>query len=70
MDKVILFSQAPADIKYVLFLYEKFKDDKQIDIIVVNVENNFKYLQSLNLKARLYFVPVIGAKNILKLFPI
>jgi len=66
MKKMILFSQAPADIQYVLSLYHNHKETHDILIIVVNVKNNFKFFHSLNLIAKIEFVPLIGQKNILK----
>lgn len=68
MKQLIIFSQAPADIIYVLSLYEQKKDHYKVKIIVVNVINNFKFLKGLKLKAEIEFVPVIGKKNPLKLF--
>lgn len=68
MRQLILFSQAPADIIYVLSLYEQKKDHYKVKIIVVNVINNFKFLKSLKLKAEIEYVPVIAKKNLLKLF--
>ncbi len=59
---MILFSQAPADIQYVLSLYDKYKDSYNIKIIIVNVENNYKFFKSLNLNAKLEFIPVVSQK--------
>lgn len=64
MKQLILFSQAPADITYVVSLYEENKKKYKIKIIVVNVKNNFKFLKSLNLKAEVEYVPVVGKKNL------
>lgn len=59
-NKVIIFCQAPADVPYVLSLYEKFKDQKLISIYVINVENVFKFIQSLNLSlSSLIFIPYV-----------
>ena len=68
MRQLIIFSQAPADIIYVLSLYEQKKDHYKVKIIVVNVINNFKFLKGLKLKAEIEYVPVIAKKNPLKLF--
>jgi hypothetical protein len=65
VKQLILFSQAPADIAYVVSLYEENKEKYKIKIIVVNVMNNFKFLLSLNLKAEVEYVPVVGKKNLL-----
>jgi hypothetical protein len=67
MKQLILFSQAPADIIYVLSLYEQKKEQYKVKIIVVNVMNNFKFLKGLKLKAEIEYVPIIGKKNALKL---
>jgi len=64
MTDIVLFSQAPADIQYVLSLYDKYKNKYSIKIIVVNVKNNFKFFKQLNLSVKLYFFPLIGYKNI------
>jgi hypothetical protein len=61
-----IFCQSTADIKYVLYLYEKNKCCENINIIVVNVKNNYRYLKSLDLNAKLEFIPLINSKNILK----
>ncbi|MEO6176094.1 MAG: hypothetical protein ABIP27_13165 [Flavobacterium circumlabens] len=57
-SKIIIFCQAPADIPHVLSLYEKYKDEKIISIFVVNVENVFKFIKSLDLHLdSLVFIP-------------
>lgn len=67
MKQLILFSQAPADIVYILSLYEQKKEHYKVKIIVVNVMNNFKFFKSLKLKAEIEYVSVIAKKNPLKL---
>jgi hypothetical protein len=57
---MVLFSQAPADIQYVLSLYDKYKNKYKILIVVVNVKNNYKYFESLNLGVRVDFIPLVG----------
>lgn len=71
MKDVILFSQAPADIQYIIYLYDKYKDCN-VTIIVVNVINNYKYLKSLSLNAEISFIPLISQRHFLKflLYPI
>ena len=66
MKKMILFSQAPADVQYVISLYDINKEVYEITIVVVNVENTFKFLKSLKLKASLHFIPLIGQSEGLK----
>ncbi|MGE4444668.1 MAG: hypothetical protein AB7E37_06860 [Candidatus Altimarinota bacterium] len=66
---VILFSQSPLDISYVLYLYEKYKYKYNIKIFVVSVYNNYKFLSSLNLEVQeLKFIPFISIKNPFKAF--
>lgn len=57
-SNILIFCQAPADIPHVLSLYEKYKDEKLILIFVVNVENVFKFIKSLDLNLdSLIFIP-------------
>jgi hypothetical protein len=68
---VIIFCQAPADISYVLTLYEKYKKDKFISIYVINVENVYKFIKNLNLDLKkLVFIPYVltSFKNLLQVF--
>ena len=54
----ILICQAPADIPYVLSLYENFKDNYTVSIFVINIENNYKFLSTLNLNIKkLIYIP-------------
>ena len=62
-EKIIIFSQAPADIKYVIDLYEKWHISHKIMICVTGVINNYRYLQSLNLNSNLLFIPLFTMKN-------
>lgn len=66
MKELILFSQAPADIQYVLSLYDKHKNDYRVTIIVVNVENSFKFFNSLNLNAEIKFIPLVGQNKLVE----
>ena len=66
MKDMVLFSQAAADIQYVLYLYAKYKDSHKIKIVAVNVQNNYKFYQSLDLEATVEFVPVISQSHIVK----
>ncbi len=57
-DALIIFCQAPADMPYVLDLYDINKEKKKISIFVINVEGMYKFLISLNLKLnQLVFIP-------------
>lgn len=62
---VIIFSQAPSDISYVLEIYEKYKA-KSIKIIVINVKSNFRFYKSLNLDVELEFIPLVSQKKMLR----
>jgi len=66
MKELILFSQAPADIQYILALYNKNKNDYRVTIVVVNVFNSFKFFNSLNLNAEIKFIPIVGQGKIIK----
>jgi len=61
--RIIIFSQAPADIKYTIHLYEKYGKSHEILICVINVFNNYRYLKSLDLGCSLLFVPQFSMKN-------
>ncbi len=55
---IIIFCQAPADVAYVLTLYEKFKSQRSISIYVINVEGTYNHLKLLNLNIdSLQFIP-------------
>jgi hypothetical protein len=69
-NKIIIFCQAPADIPYLLSLYEKYKEEKVISVYVINVENVFKFIQSLKLNLHaLVFIPyaLTSFKSILQI---
>jgi len=69
-NKIIIFCQAPAYVPYVLSLYEKHKKEKLIFIYVINVENVFKFIQSLHLNIySLVFIPyiLVNFKSIFKI---
>jgi len=54
--KIIIFCQAPADIPFVLTLYEKYNATSLISIYVINVQGMFDFLkdQNLNVKELIY----------------
>lgn len=58
MKDCIIFCQAPYDVQQVLNLYDRNKDTKRVIIIVVNVVNNYKFIKSLCLSAKIYFLPI------------
>jgi len=69
-NKIIIFCQAPADIPYVLSLYEKHKEKKVISVYVINVENVFIFIKGLNLNLHaLVFIPyaLTSFKNIFEI---
>lgn len=51
-DDLILFFQAPANLPYLLKQYEENVGKKNIYIYVMNVENDYKFIKSLNLKVK------------------
>ncbi len=51
-DNLILFFQAPANLPYLLKQYEENVEKKNIYIYVMNVENDYKFIKSLNLKVK------------------
>jgi hypothetical protein len=58
MEEKIIFSQSPVDIRYVLWLYERFHGKASVSIYVTNVYNSYLYLQSLGLSdCSLTFIP-------------
>lgn len=70
-NKIIIFCQAPADIPYVLSLYEKHKEGKVISVYVINVENVFKFIKGLNLNLEaLVFIPytLTSFKSLFQIF--
>lgn len=71
MKEIIIFCQAPADIKYALSLYDKYKDSSQISVFCVNVEGMYKFVKSLKLNiARLIYIPYdfkLSFKNLIKI---
>lgn len=66
--KTILFCQAPADVPYVLNLYEKNEFKNTISIFIINVEGLYTFFFGLHLNIeRLVFIPykLKSIKNIL-----
>ena len=51
-DDLILFFQAPANLPFLLKQYEDNVGKKNIYIYVMNVENDYKFVKSLNLKVK------------------
>lgn len=51
-DDLILFFQAPANLPYLLKQYEENVGKKNIYIYVMNVENDYKFIKSLNLDVK------------------
>lgn len=49
MKELCVFYQAPAELPYVIQLYDEYKGKALITIIVVNVFSNFEFLKTLNL---------------------
>lgn len=60
MDKnqTVIFCQAPADVPFVLSLYEEKQKTNRISIVVITVEGMFTFLKGLNLELEeLTFIP-------------
>lgn len=59
-NPIILFCQAPADIPYLLTIYDKYRGNKEVSIYVINVENMFRFLKELNLDLKqIIFIPYV-----------
>lgn len=55
---LIIFFQAAADFSYIIQLYNKYKGKRDIYLFVINVENNYKFVKSLDLDLKkLVFIP-------------
>ena len=48
-ERIIILCQAPADIPYVLILYEKYRENHPISIYIINIEGMYLFLKGLNL---------------------
>jgi hypothetical protein len=59
---MIIFSQAPYDLQFVINLYEKRKDQK-LFIFVSSRRSNYNFLQELNLNAKIIFLPYISLSS-------
>jgi hypothetical protein len=71
MKKVILFCQAPGELNNLLSSYEQFKnEDSSITIVCLKLDSLKKFLDKLNLNARIVHFPEapISLKNPLKWF--
>ena len=65
MKKIIIFCQAPADIKYALTIYERNIKNSIISIFCINVEGMHKFIKSLDLDlGKLEFIPYPSKFNI------
>ncbi len=70
-DDIIILCQAPADVAYLLTLYEKYKNERPISIFVINVKAIYEFIFSLNLQlTQIVFIPYrfTNLKNIRQLF--
>ncbi|MHA1395368.1 MAG: hypothetical protein ACTSRZ_17830 [Promethearchaeota archaeon] len=58
MKKILIFCQAPSDIKYALTIYERNKNNAEISIVTVNVKGMYEFIGKLNLNiSELFFIP-------------
>ena len=70
IKKVLVFCQAPADIQYVIALYEKYHKTTTLSVYCINVEAMYLFLKALNLElSELVFIPscLVNFKNPRKL---
>ncbi len=66
MKDLLIFLQAPADLPYMLKLYEENVGKCRITISVQNVENVYKFVQMLNLNVdNIFFTPYITNAHVL-----
>lgn len=57
-SKTIIFCQAPADVPFVLAIYEEVVSRSAVSIFVINVNGLFTFLSSLNLQLeKLVYIP-------------
>ena len=49
MKSTCIFFQAPAELPYVIQLYDEYKNTSHVKIVVVNVYSNFEFIKSLSL---------------------
>ena len=67
-DDLILFFQAPANLPYLLKQYEENVGKKNIYIYVMNVENDYRFIKSLNLKVKeILSLMILFSRDILQL---
>jgi hypothetical protein len=71
---IIIFCQAPADVQFILNLYEEYKAVTGISVYVINLEGLYRYFVSLNLNLKdLVFIPYpekVPLKNLKQLYRI
>lgn len=66
-SKIVVFSQQPADVAYVLTLYEKFHGNFNFIIVCTNVESNYRFYLSLELtNTEIFFLPYLYEPTIRK----
>lgn len=59
-ENIIIICQAPADVPYVLTIYEETMRKDKLSIYVINVEGIYQFLSELNLKVeKLIFIPYL-----------
>lgn len=55
--KLVIFSQSPTDVQYVVSLYENYHRQCRIIIVVVGIKTNYHFLKSLGLEnVNLHFI--------------
>ena len=63
--KVVLFSQSPADIKYLLTIYNQYRYDYEVKIYVVGVRSNYIFLKEVLGECSIEFIKVPTIRQIL-----
>lgn len=57
-DNIVIFSQSVGDLPYVLKTYEDNKENYNIILIIINVENVYKFLLTLHLQVKaIVYIP-------------
>lgn len=66
-NDILIFCQAPADIPYVLTIYESYNSTNSISIYVVNVKALFEFLEDLNLDLKEFVYIPYALKSLKKI---
>jgi len=64
MKNIIIFSQAPRDLRYIIELVNSLATKINLTIYVINLKTNYDYLNSINLNARIIYLKTSINRNI------